>query len=977
MNSWILSGGRRSFFVLTSLLALACTSCNSGGGGGGGATGKPTQPPPSGSQTPLALTVEAISPLRDVTAVTGELVKFRIELGTEHDPKTTRVSWSLDGKSLGVDTLDLELQTGAILPGAHRVSALISENDASASLSWNLKTTAREGENRAPFLLQALPGNRVSAAKGSRLSFSVVAADVDANDSLEYIWNVDQDSASTSADGRTFELDTSGLEPGEHSVSVYVTDGFEHPGGPHFGSPPASYVWRIAVLEPDEPEPPRICGAWPMGSLRLARSGIARFDVEACGSTVGAGESPPLYLWDINGSPQGATGPSFEFDSSSEEGTLEPGAYRVTCKLADESGKAREGDAGVGWTVYLEPDSAPRALQESDAENVAPTAELVLPAGPMSAEVGMAQCFQLSTNDPERDVLSYLWLVNGKVQLTDGPVLCWMPTRSEAESTASVEVYVSDGHTRGERIDLIAGNRLASWNVDVASSEAMFLSAISGAVVLDNGASGTSSTGAWIDSSGSGPYGSGSLFSKAAGATYTYDVKLPLAGTYDVSLWWTSLPGRSSAVAVKVTGRSGVANFKVDQRTQGGQWNKLGTLDFSATAKIVITSAGGDASTCADAVRLSPVSAGGSTPGTAPIQPSGTSFVIDDGTPGTSYIGAWSASLGASPYGLGSLYAKSAGNTYTFARPLASGGTYDVYAWWTQWPSRDTAAIYRITHSSGSADVKVNQQVGGGQWNRLGRYTFGKTVEVKVVVPGAASVCADAVRFVPVTSTPEPTPAGEVIVDNGGKGTSAVGAWGASTAPNPYGVSSLYAKGTGYYAYDVSLPAQGRYGVFAWYTQWSSRESAVPYEISHSGGTATVTVDQRSGGGQWRLLGDYTFGSTTKIVVRVVDADTVCADAVRFLARSGSPAPASSDKLALSWTAPTRNVDGSELEDLGGFKVYYKAKSGSFTRLADVGFDTEYVVTTLGSGTYTFAVSAYDWAGNESAFSATVAATVP
>jgi chitodextrinase len=73
----------------------------------------------------------------------------------------------------------------------------------------------------------------------------------------------------------------------------------------------------------------------------------------------------------------------------------------------------------------------------------------------------------------------------------------------------------------------------------------------------------------------------------------------------------------------------------------------------------------------------------------------------------------------------------------------------------------------------------------------------------------------------------------------------------------------------------------------------------------------------------------------------------------------------------LSWTPPTTNADGTALTDLSGHKIYYGNSSGNYTTTIDVNSAgiSSYVVENLAPGTYHFAVTAYDSAGNESAFS--------
>ena len=83
-------------------------------------------------------------------------------------------------------------------------------------------------------------------------------------------------------------------------------------------------------------------------------------------------------------------------------------------------------------------------------------------------------------------------------------------------------------------------------------------------------------------------------------------------------------------------------------------------------------------------------------------------------------------------------------------------------------------------------------------------------------------------------------------------------------------------------------------------------------------------------------------------------------------------------EVLLAWTPPTTNVDGSPLNDLAGFMIYYGAYPGNYTRsidLPDPGA-TNYTVTNLtDGGTYFFAVTAYDTSGNESDYSNEVGKT--
>lgn len=84
------------------------------------------------------------------------------------------------------------------------------------------------------------------------------------------------------------------------------------------------------------------------------------------------------------------------------------------------------------------------------------------------------------------------------------------------------------------------------------------------------------------------------------------------------------------------------------------------------------------------------------------------------------------------------------------------------------------------------------------------------------------------------------------------------------------------------------------------------------------------------------------------------------------------------NKTTLTWDAPTTNVDGSPITDLGGYKVYWSATSGIYTDLnsKDVGNVLTVQVPTLGifKGNTCFVLTAYDIAKNESDFSNEVCA---
>ena len=142
-----------------------------------------------------------------------------------------------------------------------------------------------------------------------------------------------------------------------------------------------------------------------------------------------------------------------------------------------------------------------------------------------------------------------------------------------------------------------------SGQMSAYSNEVEFNSASGSVVIVDNGKTGTSSTRSWHVSGGANSYGANSFYSRNTGARYNFDAALH--GTYEVSLWWTEWPSRSTSVPVKIyDGDKLIDTVLVNQTEQGGQWNVLDTYFFNDRARVTVVSEGNNHSTCADAVRF-------------------------------------------------------------------------------------------------------------------------------------------------------------------------------------------------------------------------------------------------------------------------------------------------------------------------------------------------------------------------------------
>lgn len=94
---------------------------------------------------------------------------------------------------------------------------------------------------------------------------------------------------------------------------------------------------------------------------------------------------------------------------------------------------------------------------------------------------------------------------------------------------------------------------------------------------------------------------------------------------------------------------------------------------------------------------------------------------------------------------------------------------------------------------------------------------------------------------------------------------------------------------------------------------------------------------------------------------------------------TGTASPSvGSGTATLSWYAPTENTDGTALTDLSGYRIYYGTDADALSQSVDidtVGITT-YVVSNLGTGTWYFAIKAYNAAGVESDLSNVASKTI-
>lgn len=80
-----------------------------------------------------------------------------------------------------------------------------------------------------------------------------------------------------------------------------------------------------------------------------------------------------------------------------------------------------------------------------------------------------------------------------------------------------------------------------------------------------------------------------------------------------------------------------------------------------------------------------------------------------------------------------------------------------------------------------------------------------------------------------------------------------------------------------------------------------------------------------------------------------------------------------SDSVNLNWTPPSTRTDDTflALSELAGYRIYMGTSSGNLAPLVDLDDEsvTQYTVNNLPTGSYYFAITAYDTDGQESSYS--------
>jgi RHS repeat-associated protein len=383
------------------------------------------------------------------------------------------------------------------------------------------------------------------------------------------------------------------------------------------------------------------------------------------------------------------------------------------------------------------------------------------------------------------------------------------------------------------------------------------------ASVVDNTDAATTAVGTWTASTSVAGYLGTNYQVHAAGTgtnTFTWNVPVANAGTYQVYARWTAYPNRATNAPFTIATSAGPQSVVVNQQASAsGSWNLLGTWSFDAGTAAVTLSDAANGYVIADAVMLVPP---GAAPNTAswsaslpnagpwrvyarwaqyPNRATNATYVVQADVGPVPVVvdqqaggGAW-VMLGEYVFssGVGRVDITDQANGYvvadavkfeppgaaleaaTWTPQLTQPARFDVYARWTQYANRSATATYTVTHQAGTTSIVENQQTGGGTWTLLGTFTFAPGQGVRLEASDGGYVIADAVRFTP--SATQPSSGGIYYVHADQLGTPRMITRPADNAivwrwdnTEPFGDSQANEdpSGLGSFAFDLRFPGQ-------------------------------------------------------------------------------------------------------------------------------------------------------------------------
>ncbi|WP_158602400.1 golvesin C-terminal-like domain-containing protein [Cohnella endophytica] len=204
------------------------------------------------------------------------------------------------------------------------------------------------------------------------------------------------------------------------------------------------------------------------------------------------------------------------------------------------------------------------------------------------------------TNGANRstNVVGNVFIQNELKNFNNGEV--YVAVTPDANSSVKNNVFEkAQGHVN------ISGTVTNSGNINAVSDTL---------IVDDYDAASVNTTGIWTNvpastNSYQTPYLYGvKSAAPGSGATMTFNPVIPATQSYNVYAWWAEDPSFATAATYTVYDGTNSSNVSVDQTTNGGKWNLLGTytLRKGASPYVKLTAAS-SGTTIGDAIKIVPV----------------------------------------------------------------------------------------------------------------------------------------------------------------------------------------------------------------------------------------------------------------------------------------------------------------------------------------------------------------------------------
>jgi len=250
---------------------------------------------------------------------------------------------------------------------------------------------------------------------------------------------------------------------------------------------------------------------------------------------------------------------------------------------------------------------------------------------------------------------------------------------------------------------------------------------------------------------------------------------------------------------------------------------------------------------------------------------------------------------------------------------------------WTTDESANSIVDYALTTSYGVSLTNPTLVVGHAV--NLSGLSAGTTYHFRVRSKDGAGNSSASGDF--TFTTLPPGVVSDIIVDN--IDADIVGSWSTGSASadkfgSDYRFKSAGA-GAAWLEFSPNIATPGRYAVYEWHPQGGNRTSNAFHIVTFDTGQQSIVMNQKTGGGQWNLLGIFRFNAGSSGNVRITDTfpdagSVVMADAIKFVFVPPPQAPGNltatllpPSKAVLSWSDLSTNESGfvvSRSSSIGG-----------------------------------------------------------